>query len=327
LTARLARQKTRRIARCALLFLLSLGWCAAAYGQAAAAPVAVVFEPKGPYRPAVEAAVAALRSAGHECSLIEVPAGDDTALQTALKQLADSKSTVVVTAGPTATSRALETIPDRPVVFLMVPNALDAPFLASGSPGRQRVAGVTSDIDPTDQMDWIARTCPRAKKVGVLHSERTTKTAAALQEAGRKHNLDVTLILASRDEFPKAIEALDKLGCDSVLMIPDAQVFNSPNVEQLLLWGVRQKKPVWAFSENVIKAGAFSGLYCESAEVGRQAAAVVDELGRGKAPATIGLRYPQVVRRAVNAHTAEMIEASLDDKVFTSGVVRLGEQP
>jgi putative ABC transport system substrate-binding protein len=312
---------------CALTGLIALGGSIDVHGQVTAGRLGVVFEPREPYRLAVDAAVTSLRAAGHECDLIELPLGDEAALQVALKQLADAKPTVLLAAGPTAASRALETCADVPVVFCMVPNALDAAFLASDSAARRRVAGVSSDIDPTEQVEWIIRTYPRAKKVGVLHSARTAKTAASLGEAGQKRGLDVRTIPANRDEFPQAIDALDRQGCDSVLMIPDAQVFNSANVERLLLWGLRQKKPLWTFSENVVKAGAFSGLYCDSAAVGRQAAGVVEEVVRGKAPTAIGLRYPQTVRRAVNVHTAEMIEAPLDEQVFTSGVVRLGESP
>jgi len=55
---------------------------------------------------------------------------------------------------------------------------------------------------------------------------------------------------------------LNKADYDSVLMVPDVQVFNAASVKRLLLWGVRQKTPVWGFSENVIKAGALAGQYC-----------------------------------------------------------------
>ena len=45
---------------------------------------------------------------------------------------------------------------------------------------------------------------------------------------------------------------------------------------------------------------------------------------------TVGLQYPQglgqAVRGAINLHTAEMIGATVDDKLFTNGVTRVGGQ-
>jgi ABC-type uncharacterized transport system substrate-binding protein len=320
------RALIRRLAPCLVACACLLAGAPGLIRPLDSARIAVVFEPKEPYRTAVDAAVAAFRASGQEGTLFELPAADPAALATTLQRLADFKPTLVLTAGVTATERALESVTDAPVVFCMVPNALDARFVAPDAPTLPRVAGVASDIDPRAQVEWIAQTYPRARKVGVLHSERTARTAASLRDAGKKLGLDLLLISAKRDEFPQAINTLDQQQCDSVLMIPDAQVYNAPNVERLLLWGARQKKPVWAFSENIVKAGAFSGLYCDGAEVGRQAAATVLEVLRGKAPAEIGLQYPRVARRAVNVHTAAMIDASLDGKVF-GGALRLGEEP
>jgi ABC-type uncharacterized transport system substrate-binding protein len=308
-------------------FLCFDGMPGLAQTRPAAQRVAIVFESKAPYRTAVEAAAATLRAAGRECVSVELSTGDDAARTTAWKKIVDAKSAIILAAGSTAVSQAFETLPGVPVVFCMAPNALDAAFLSPDSPAKDRIAGVASDIDPAEQVEWIIRTSPRAKKVGILHSSRSVKTATAIQEAGKKRGLELTLIATQHDEFPRAVETLDRQACDGVLMIPDAQVFNAANVEHLLLWGVRQKKPVWTFSENVVKAGAFAGLYCDSSEVGRQAAAIVEDVLDGKKPAVVGLRHPQVVRRAINVHTIEMIGKPIDEKTLSSDVVRLGEQP
>lgn len=288
--------------------------------------VAVLFGDRGPYRPAAEALAASLRAAGHDCELVKLATGDAAAQQQAVERLLKYKPTLVATGGAGATVRALEAVPEVPVVFFLVPNALDAPFMASGSATAKRLAGVTSDIDPNQQIDWILKTYPKARRVAVLCSERSQRTGASLQKAGRKRGLEITPIRATRDEFPRAIEALNGNGCDGVLMIPDAKVYSSPSVQRLLLWGIRNKKPVWAFSDKVVKAGAFAGLYCDSRAVGNQAAVLVREIIGGKQPATIGLRYRNRFGRAVNVRTAEMIGASPGKNILDPGVVRFGER-
>ena len=142
--------------------------------------------------------------------------------------------------------------------------------------------------------------------------------------------MSVTTIPAARDEFPAAIEALNNSQYNGVLMIPDAQVYNSPNVERLLLWGVRNKKAVWTFSENVVAAGALAGLYCDPAKVGVQAAELIRNIVRHDEIAASGLHYPhslgEAIRGAVNVHTAEMIGAPLDERIVADGVTRVGGQ-
>lgn len=320
-----ARQSIGCGFRVTLFGFVALAVVVPGFAQPSQARVAVLYGAQGPYRAAADALVADLQSAGYEYAAIQLPSGDQAALEKALRQVAEFKPTVIATGGTTATRQALKAVADVPVVFFMVPNVLDAPFLADDFPARGRVTGIASDIDPVQQVDWIERTRPRLKKICVLCSSRSRRTVAALEKAGRQHGLTITAILAHRDEFPKAIEELNKSGCDGVLMIPDAQVYNSPNVQRLLLWGVRRKKPVWTFSANVVKAGAFSGLYCDSKAVGKQVARLIREVHDGKAPPAIGLHYPHYTARAVNVHTAGMIGVSPDEKVFASGVTHMGE--
>lgn len=317
------RCRALRAAACALAFAFTV--IVPSLAQSNRARVAVIFGTKGPYRTSANALAAELKAAGHDCTLIELREGDPAARQQALKQAADLEPAVVAAAGPTATTLALKGIPKAPIVSFMVPNALDMSFLADNYPSRERIACLASDIDPAEQVAWILRTYSRSKRIAVLCSPHSRRTAAALEKAGRKRGIVLKAVQADRNEFPKAIETLNKDKYDGVLMIPDARVYNSPNVQRLLLWGVRQKKPVWTFSPNVVKAGAFSGLYCDSAAVGKQAAQIVEEVIRGKAPARIGLHYPRSVGRAVNIHTAETIDVSVDGRVFNSHVVRMGK--
>jgi len=221
---------------------------------------------------------------------------------------------------------ALARLPYSPVVFFMVPNALDAPFMEPGSPMRMRVAGVTTDIAPDRQMHWLAGMAPNARTVGLLSSRRTHVTASMLQAAGAKYSVTVVPIEASKTQFMPAIDALNAYGCDAALMIADAQVFNSASVQRLLLWGMRQKKVVSAFSPHVVKAGALMGQYCDNAAIGRQTAHMVLDVLGGAEISSLGLRYPDRVEVAVNQRTAEMIGIVLDGSRLPPNAVRFGNE-
>jgi len=219
-----------------------------------------------------------------------------------------------------------QSLENVPVVFLMVPNALDAPFMADDFSERPRVTGVTSDISPVQQVQWIRTVHPGVRSIAVLHSSHSKRTVAAIKEAAARIGMTCSAIEADRTEFPKAIQALSDIECDGVLMIPDSQVYDSACVQRLLLWGIRQKKPVWGFSEAVVKAGAIAAQYPDAEAVGRQAAELVRSVIGGLEPAAAGLQYPNHIETSVNDHTARMIGISLDERRIGKEAVHHGVQ-
>ena len=287
--------------------------------------VAILSRAQRSHREAAATLQQGLRHTGYESILIELPAGvDEPAEEQALRELVAARPTVVAAGGTKATSLALERLPETPVVFFLVPNALDAPFMAPDSPDRQRVTGVTTDLAPDGQLDWLATLCPRVKTIGILTSPRSRKTALTIKAAETTRGLTVVPIETNKGEFMRAIEALNASGCDAALMIPDAQVYNSLSVQRLLLWGIRQKKPVSAFSANVVKAGALTGRYGDNRVIGRQTAGLVVQVLEGADVSLLGLQYPDHVNHAVSERTAELIGIQLEPRHQGPDTIRFG---
>lgn len=321
---RIPRAADRRFV--ASILLCALTAFSGAFAEAPPPLIGILFTPQRSYREAASALEAALKEDGYKCVSVELPAGKDpSASAQALKRLADAGPTVIAAAGVKATSLALETVPKVPVIFFMVPNALDASFATEDNPDRKRLAGVPADIAPRDQIRWIVGLHAMGKMAGVLHSSRTKKTAEAFVKEAENHQITMVPIQADKNQFPEAIEALNAKKCDGVLMIPDAGVYNVPNVQRLLLWGIRQKKPVWAFSASVVKAGALGGQYANCESVGQRAAELVKKVSGGADPADIGFQYPRKIGRAVNERTAELIGVGLSKVALTADTVRYGE--
>jgi ABC-type uncharacterized transport system substrate-binding protein len=298
-------------------------------GQRAAAedqtPVVILISSHEAYRQAASSAAERLGEIGVASRLLVVADGENDALQRELSRLSESSPLVVVAGGAELTSSVLRSLKTAPVVSMMTPNAADADYAARGSPNNARVAIVTSDVDPARQIDWIRATQRDCKRVAVLCSARTTQTVKAIETAGRPRGVEIIALEARRDEFPAAIDALNQSGANGVLMIPDSQVYNAPNVQRLLLWGVRQKRPVWAFSPKVVKAGALAGVYADPAEVGVETARVVKLILDGASPSDVGLRYVESCDYAVNVHTAEMTDVKLESRTLDSRVVKYGD--
>lgn len=244
------------------------------------------------------------------------PASSGVSLQDVRSRLVQTRPAVVIAVGTEATILALESVPDAAVVFCMVPNALDASFLAEDSRHRARVAGVTTDISPVEQIAWVTQMDEGVKNIGVPFSSRTRRTVEALRKAGQDRGMTITPIETSKNDFLKAARLLDSNRCDGVIMVPDADVYNTATAQRLLLWGIRARKPVWAFSSKIVKAGAFAGWQADDESIGRQTVDLADKIAGGTKPASIGVVYPAKVICSINHRSTEMIGISLADDIL-----------
>jgi len=277
------------------------------------------------YREAVTVIEAELEKSGHQCIHVELPSdGENSQLEAALAQLSQIRPAVIVTAGAEATTVALEATEQVPVIFCLVPNALDQSFMAGNSRHRARLAGATTDIAPREQVKWLRETRPRTRNIAILYSDRTKRTMQAIRSAAESQGITVCAIEAHKSDFPKAIETLNSTHCDGVVMLPDAAIYNSATVQRLLLWGIRAKKPVWTFSANIVKAGAFTGLYCDRVSTGHRTAELVKKVIAGTDAATIGLEYCDCFKVALNERTAEIIGVSLSRRTAGAVTIRYG---
>jgi ABC-type uncharacterized transport system substrate-binding protein len=153
--------------------------------------------------------------------------------------------------------------------------------------------------------------------IAILTSSRSQKTAEAIRQAGQKKNVTVTVIAAARNAFGATLATLTASPCDAVLMLPDGQIYNSVTVRELLLWGLRQKRAVWAFSDNLVKAGAFAAIATTPQAIADQTAEIVTQrLTQGAK--TPPLTYANAFEVSLNHRTAQMIgQKPSDDALRT----------
>jgi len=300
---------------------------ARAQSDSRATTVAIVYTAKTRYVLAAAEIETALQSQGLKLLSIELPSKTKSVERAAaIARLIEFDPVVIATGGVASTKLALAELPDATVVFFMVPNALDTSFVADETLEGGRVAGVTSDVAPSAQIAWIKTLLPSVSHLTVLAGDRTKRTARALQEAGARRGLRLDVLQADRNAFPAAIDALTSSGTGGVLMVPDARVYNSATVQRLLVWGARRHKPVWAFSQNIVRAGAIGGTFADTASVGKQAADVIQRILKGESAASIGLQYTDDIQRAVNERTANVIEAAINYERGDTTIVRFPDQ-
>lgn len=305
-----------------LLVLVPLTVQSALAAGAERTTVLILHQPRPIYEQAVQALCAGL-NAQHVANEVVAVAADEARARAEVQQrLADSKPAVVVVTGESLVDAALAGKSGATIVHLMVPNAADASFAADRS---KRVCGIACDVAPQVLVDWVRRTAPQARRVAVPGGSATARTVEALVAEGRKQGLEVVPLEVDRDRFADATAKLDEARFDGAVMIPDSTVYNSQNVEHLLLWGVRRKKPVWGFSSKIARAGAFASVHVEPDEIGRETADLVRAILADAKAAREPLVYPARYGRAVNTRTAELIGIPLDATKLGDSVTRFGE--
>jgi ABC-type uncharacterized transport system substrate-binding protein len=279
------------------------------------------------YKSAAAALSESLRQSGMANSIIELPPSrDKMAIKSIREQLGRESPRIVAASGEQAVNLALSTLPKAKIVWFMLPNAPDARCVAEAHKLGNRTAGVAADPSPSDRLAWIKRVVPGTQRLVLLHSSATERVFASFVEAGKSIGVEVVGISVATGGFGEALKTLASKPCDGVLMIPDAKFYNSGTIQELILWGLRNKKPIWAFSPNLVKAGAFGGQWTEPADVGLAAADIVKSISQAENANRNTINYSSAIKRAVNKNTAERINLSFEDRIDRNVTV-FGDAP
>ncbi len=289
------------------------------------ANVAIVSGSLSVYQEAADTCQRMLTNNGYTCKMYTLPKKANREVMSKwMDSVREGNPKLIVTVGASSTRHILTGIKDTPIVFTMVPNILDASFINPGN-HRNRMTGISSDASPQHRISWLTRTGGAVHSVAILYSDATQRTVTSLREAASQQGIEAVEIIAAKDSFMDALASVERAKCDGVLMILDAKVYNSPTVRTLLAWGARNRKPVWAFSENFVKAGAFAGQFLNTQGIGQQTARVAMEILRGRAPRDIDVQYVEAIDTAVNLHTSSMIDKRIPSSALTPNTIRYGE--
>jgi ABC-type uncharacterized transport system substrate-binding protein len=232
----------------------------------------------------------------------------ETALRDALSSNQDvqilsagtvGKADLLVAIGPQA-SEGLGN-PPIPVLNVMVTRA---GLEKSKSAGSRMSSGIYMDQPLVRQVSLIRAALPQAESIGLLFSQvpsemeslRTITKASGL--GLHVGSVPEPSLLASR--------LLDVLSASDVLLVlPDAAVYRSDTVRNILLESYRQRVPMVGFSQNYVRAGALCAVYSTPSQIADQAARIVTQFARTKVLPEY--QYPQDFEVAVNMQVARSL--------------------
>jgi len=160
-----------------------------------------------------------------------------------------------------------------PLVYSMVtnPNAL-------GLDTRPNTTGISADVTPAIQFELMRKAQSSTRSVGVLYRSSSERSMDLLNQARNQLPSGWTLKEVDLDTFrsdAQGVQALIDQHSDFAWMISDPKVYSSATVKALLIASIRNKLRVFAFSPQVVKAGALIGIGLDPGEQGDQAGKLV----------------------------------------------------
>ncbi len=290
----------RRLASLSLLFLLALVF----HPMARAADIAVVLsdsggaygEFAGAFQQFASSSTWRVRWVGTADSL----------------ESAAFRADLIVAVGNEATRLSLRRSENRPVIATLLPRQAYEKALAE-TPGRPRVTAIYLDQPVARLVAFTHQLLPERHRLGLLVGADTRPHLPQARQAAS--GLGKTLESEDLENDGALVQALNQLFArsDVLLALPDSTVYRRDNIRVILLTSYRYQKPVIAFSQAFVTAGALAALYSSPAQVARQTADAI----RGLNPDAIALPPPQgptFFSIAINRNVAQAFALSLPDE-------------
>jgi ABC-type uncharacterized transport system substrate-binding protein len=165
-------------------------------------------------------------------------------------------------------------------------------------------SGIYMDQPMERRFSLLRAALPQAKSIGVLISSETPELASVKQlSATAGFRLHIQTVPAA-DMLAGNLSALLAVS-DVLLVLPDADIYRSDTIRNILLETYRQHVPMIGLSQNYVRAGALCAVYSTPVQIANQAVRVVTQFSdTRKLP---DYQYPQEFEVAVNTQVARSL--------------------
>lgn len=294
------------------LFLLSALWIPAATAHEVAV---VLSQHGGAYQSFAEALSALGERGGHRIVLAGTP-------NDGLDQQAINRAAVVVAAGSPALEAVLQGS-SRPTVAVMIArNQFET--IRQRNP-EATVSAIVLDQPAERQLALVRTVLPDATRVGVLFGPATATLESALE--GAAANAGVRLVgqrLTTANDLPQALERVLR-SADVLIALPDPLVSSPTAARAILLGSYRYQRPVFAYSQAYVDAGALAAVFSTPADI---AAELVAWLDGSTTPLRLpAVRAPRSFDIAINRQVARALNLDIGDETALLDALRAGERP
>lgn len=161
------------------------------------------------------------------------------------------------------------------------------------------------DQPPERQARLITALLPGRSQVGVLFDSFPQGELAHLKQRMVMHGLNLHEHKIGAD-FPLHVALQHVLdGSDVLLALPDAAIYNSSTIRNILLASYRSGDPVIGFSPAYVKAGALAAVFSTPAQIAEQTVHFIQQYGETRTLPSA--QHPQLYEIAINEQVARSL--------------------
>lgn len=179
--------------------------------------------------------------------------------------------------------------------------------------------GISNELSPGQEMTVLRMFFPKLKKIGILYSEEfMDEYVATLKKIAGSHNIEIidTKITHHSESDSQLNELLPQI--DLLWVIADPLVLkSSDSVLRVLEVANQYKKPVYAFSENIVEQGAALSISTSIETIGGQSGNLLMSLDEGRIPAD-RVQFPAGTSITLNLCAFEKLKIPVNEKMLSS---------
>lgn len=213
-----------------------------------------------------------------------------------------SRADLIISVGSAATATVVERH-RRPTMAVLV-SGRQLTDLRARNP-EANLSGFVLDQPMERQIRLIAAVMPKGSRIGVLHSAEVVLDPELARAASANGFRVIEHRVAGSAEVISGLEYVLPAS-DALLALPDP-VLSAPNpARSILLTSYRFRRPIFAFSQAYVEAGALAAVFSTPEDVATDVAGWVRSLGNGLARLPQP-RAPVSYRIAVNRQVARSL--------------------
>ena len=217
------------------------------------------------------------------------------------------KPSIIIALGSLAANAVTKIEKQIPIVFAMVINYQKYSFLK-----QDNVTGISMEVPSQKLFNQFKMLIPSIKSIGVpFHPLASAEIVNdALLVASK---MDIKLVdIEVTDPNNITAKLHEKINSyDSLWMLADTKLYNNKTnaIHDLMSFSNKYNKPLLAFSESFLQAGAFFSITIDYQSLGIQTAFVVNKIVEDKlSPTQIKIAPPIGIYRILNEENAKLLE-------------------
>ena len=223
------------------------------------------------------------------------------------RELVELKVDLIMTTTGTGAAAAKKATDTTPVVFALVPNAVELGLVTSlARPGGNLTDLQTGGIELVGKrLELLKEAFPKISRVGYLSFSAATSFASLHNEEASRAagKLGIQLLPAKVERVEDLSAAVAAPARVDAWFIGDRPLYytNRKNIVELI---AKQRKPAMYPSTFFVDVGGLMAYSADQADQLRRAAGLVDRILRGAKPADLPVEQPKQFELAINLKTA-----------------------